>query len=87
MGHKNACLTHLVLKADRPHLHYYPYTSPDYRHADKQLRLVMTPNALCCTKKSTNMHKKGEKRNLMVYNIYKVKIGYIAVHVQIEPLY
>ncbi len=40
-------------KADRPHLRYYLYTPPDYRHTDKHLRLVMTPNALCCTRQTT----------------------------------
>ncbi len=41
-----------VLKADRPHLRYYPCTLPDYRHTDEHLRLVMTMIALCCTRQS-----------------------------------
>ncbi len=39
----------ILLKADRPHLRYYPYTPPDYRHTNKHLRLVMTLIGLCCT--------------------------------------
>ncbi len=40
------------LNADRPHPRYYPYMPSDYRHTDKHLRLVMTPNALWCTRQS-----------------------------------
>ncbi len=40
------------LKADRPHPRNYPHTPTNYRHTDKHLTLVMTPNALCCTRQS-----------------------------------
>ncbi len=34
-NHCKIIISSLKLKADRPHLRYYPYMPPDYTHADK----------------------------------------------------
>ncbi len=39
-------------KADRPHPRNYPHMQTNYRHTDKHPRLVMTLNALCCTRQT-----------------------------------
>ena len=54
---KNSCSQMPVshaneLKADRPHLRYYPHTPPDHRLTDKHIGLVITAIALCCTQQS-----------------------------------
>ena len=43
----------LTLKADRPHLHYYHYTPPDYRHTD----IYLTSDKL--TNRKTDKQKDG----------------------------
>ncbi len=45
-------LVHWKLKADRPHPRNYPHMQTNYRHTDKHPRLVMTLNALCCTRQT-----------------------------------
>ena len=55
-----------LLKADRPHPHYYPHMPTDYRDTDEHFELVMT---LLCSKLQpgeTQTHGRAEATNSII---------------------